>query len=378
MPVTRHDVHLCLVSQQATPNYIPALDSRFRPKEIVLLVSDDMQHRADWLSEALKSRGIRCSSQNIGDPWNVAEIQDRVLDLLIKYEGHDIALNVTGGTKPMAIAAQDVFRAAHKPIFYVHPQRNEVLPLFCQDDRFEIQERVTLADYLSIHGFHELGRDTNEYPDKHNQLCDEWVKEVERYGKPLRTLNHLAFEAKATLTTPLGDAARDERFREVVEKLLRLGLATITNSRLEFLDEKTRFFANGGWLEIYVNRVASGISRELKIHDIARSLRVASAGGPQNEIDLAVLASNRLFLIECKTRVMHGDEADGPGAHTLYKLDSLTSLGGLNTRGMIVSYQELTKWDRQRAKDLRINIIEAGQLRNLQRHIREWVAPDHP
>jgi hypothetical protein len=56
-----------------------------------------------------------------------------------------------------------------------------------------------------------------------------------------------------------------------------------------------------------------------------RSARRAD-GWPRNEVDIALLAQNRLFIIECKTRKMSGDDLAGPGAESLYKLDSLTSL----------------------------------------------------
>ena len=37
----------------------------------------------------------------------------------------DIALNVTGSTKLMAVAAQVVFRSAEKPVFYVNVESDE-------------------------------------------------------------------------------------------------------------------------------------------------------------------------------------------------------------------------------------------------------------
>jgi len=45
MSIQRHDVHVCLVSEQATPNFIPVLDARFRPREVILVVSPQMRER---------------------------------------------------------------------------------------------------------------------------------------------------------------------------------------------------------------------------------------------------------------------------------------------------------------------------------------------
>lgn len=112
---------------------------------------------------------------------------------------------------------------------------------------------------------------------------------------------------------------------------------------------------------------------------MARSLKVESAGHARNEIDVAALVHNRLYLIECKTRSMQSTgDAAGPGAETLYKLDSLTALGGLNTRGMVVSYQALKPSDKQRANDLRIKVVESGQLRNLDEHLAKWINAPAP
>lgn len=365
---------MCLVSDQATPNFIPALDSRFRPREAILVVSPEMRERAAWLQEALASRVGRVSHHALENAWDIPRIHDQLLELVVARTGQDLALNVTGGTKPMAIAAQEVFRAAGLPIFYVHPARNTVLPLFAAAAPFVIEERVRIADYLAIHGFRELSRDAGEADESHDELCTDFVKEVERFGPQLRVLNWLAAGASERLRAPLGRHDRDERLLELTDKLERCGLARIEKGDIVFPDERARFFANGGWLEHHIARLVREQAVELGVQDCARSLVVQSAHGPRNELDVAFLAHNRLFMIECKAKVMAGPEAEGPGAQTLYKLDSLRALGGLNTRGMLASYQPLAPWDRQRAADLRIRVVEAGQLRNFERHLREWIA----
>lgn len=370
---TRFPIHVCLVSEQATPNFIPALDSRTRPDEVVLIVSPGMRDRAKWLGEAFRARNIRVSEHAIDAPWDIAGIRESLRQLVIARAGQPLALNVTGGTKPMAIAAQEVFAREKLPILYVHPERNELLPLFGAGERMAIEGRVRLSEYLAIHGYRELSRERTEPPEAHHALCDELVKEVERFGKQLRRLNLLAAGAKDTLQVNLSESSRDERLLEILDKLDRYGLATIEGGTLVFPDKRSRFFANGGWLELYVARVVDSLAQELGIQDSARSLTVESASGARNEIDVAFLARNRMFLIECKARRMDGPDENGPGAETLYKLDSLTAMGGLNTRGMLVSYQPINHYDRQRARQLRIQVVDAGALRNLDSHLRKWV-----
>lgn len=373
MPIHRHDVHVCLVSEQATPNFIPVLDARFRPREVILVVSPQMRERATWLKKALARRVERVTEHVIADAWDIPGTQDALLELVAARASGDLALNVTGGTKPMAIAAQQVFQLANLPIFYVHPARNQVVPLFGGEPAFGIEERVGLADFLAIHGFREKSRAVREHPERHALLAEEFVKEAERFAKSLRTLNWLAGHAKGVLRVALDRHANDRSLEELLNKLVYYDIARIDKQALVFPDESARAFVNGGWLELHIARVLADCARELGVQDQAQSLVVESGGGARNELDVAFLAQNRLFLVECKTKHLAGSEAEGPGAESLYKLDTLTALGGLNTRGMLASYQRLENWDRQRAADLHIRIVESGELRNLDRHLREWV-----
>ena len=94
-----------------------------------------------------------------------------------------------------------------------------------------------------------------------------------------------------------------------------------------------------------------------------------------NELDVAVLAENRLYLVECKTRQWRGG-VDGPGAESLFKLEALTDLlGGLQARGMLVSYQDLPDHDRRRAADLRIEVCAGQQIQRLGESLKKWIHP---
>ncbi len=95
-----------------------------------------------------------------------------------------------------------------------------------------------------------------------------------------------------------------------------------------------------------------------------------------NELDVAFLADNRLYIIECKTtRFDKGGPRAAKGADILYKLDTLTDLlGGLQARSMVVSYQQFRAHDRQRAADLHIRVCCSGDLSELPAKIKRWVS----
>ena len=105
------------------------------------------------------------------------------------------------------------------------------------------------------------------------------------------------------------------------------------------------------------------------VEDVCMGIEVSrqTGRGPvKNELDVAFLADNRLYVIECKTRHWRGTGEDGPGAEALYKLDSLKDLlGGLQARAMLVSYRDLPDPDRRRAGDLGIEVCAGGQVKRL-------------
>ncbi len=92
---------------------------------------------------------------------------------------------------------------------------------------------------------------------------------------------------------------------------------------------------------------------------------------------MAALIDNRLHLIECKARKWTKTAPKaGPGADALYRLDTLKDLlGGLNARAMLVSYQALPDHDRQRAADLRIDVVAGRDLQRLREKLKRWFWP---
>jgi hypothetical protein len=94
-----------------------------------------------------------------------------------------------------------------------------------------------------------------------------------------------------------------------------------------------------------------------------------------NELDVVILAENRLYLIECKTK-RFGDEPEqgGAGADAIYKLDHLADIiGGLQARAMLVSYQPVDDGTRRRARAQRIELCAGAELRKLEERLKTWI-----
>lgn len=381
-------IHVCLLYNTATANVTPALDPEFRPEEVILVCGPRQNHRARCIESVLQNAGIRVSRWPLTHIFDSEHVRDRILELLVKREKDDVALNASGGTRPMVVGAYEVFREFGKPIFYVHPETDHVTWLHRRDlPAFNCADRIKLPAFLLAHGTTQVETGAaHGIPRNLRQLTDKLVQASTSMSQALAALNWLAQNAdNPSLLSPELDS-RQAVWKELdwllhnfaVEKLLR-----VSGNRVKFRDESARFYANGGWLEHHVFGLLFGLRKDFpEIQDLGRSIhfvRKANGKSVKNELDVAFLANNRCFIIECKTkrismRTPGRFEPDSPGAEALYKLDTLKWLVGENrTRAMLVSYQPLPRWDRERAQDLGIAVCAGQHLASLEEMLRRWI-----
>ncbi|MCD2452425.1 DUF1887 family CARF protein [Methylicorpusculum oleiharenae] len=373
--------HMILVSAQPIPNLTPLLDDSLGVKKVIMLVSTDMQKRSIALEAILKPRGIKVERHTVEDPWDAAMISDQVLDILTDYPNRNIALNATGGTKLMSIAAYEAFRSDDFPVFYVHPEKDRLIWVTPRQAPVELANRLKIKDYLMAYGAESVTvPSVLGVPEPVRLLTQNLLTDIDRYAIELTTLNFLAYEAKdkprLTVTIKESPAAR-ARLWDLIELFECAGLCSINGQQLSFADEEARFIANGGWLELHTYALCLNLKKSLDIQDVAANITIHRKPGGKdevkNEIDVALIKENRLHLMECKTKRYQQDK----DADALYKLDSLRDLvGGLQGRAMLISFNELDKTARARAKELKIAVHCKSELRNLQQHLTHWLKSD--
>lgn len=372
------EVHVVLVSAQAAPNLLPALDPTMKPKEVILLVSSKMKLKADALEKVFQQLGVKTTRIPLANEHDFAALETTLLELATAREATSIALNVTGGTKLMALAAQSIAEAAGWPVFYVDVDTDEIIWLGKNmPPARKLTQQLGLGNYLMSYGFTLPNSIERPLPNRqHNDLLNALITQIGSLEHPLSQLNWLAQQAedKRTLQIELDSHQQDSRS---LEALLRnfetAGVLRVSGSRLSFTDEAQRAFAKGGWLEHYVFRTVSALTGELNIRDKAANLELADSTGVKNELDVAFMAKNRLFVIECKTARM--DKPEAPKANdTLFKLSEISRrAGGLGTRGMLASYRALREPEKKLAHTLNIELVCGADLNRLDEKLKNWV-----
>jgi len=385
-----YDTHLCLISAQATPNLLPALDEHWRPRRVVLATSSDMAGRADYLEPILKRHGIATERLPIADAYDYFGLYDTFFNFLDGRSGQ-IALNVTGGTKIMAMAAQEAFRDAQKPVFYVNAETDEVLVLGDRTRSVSLSGKTKLSEFLEAHGYTVVDKPakpaiTREQSDLTLRIVDG----VEKFGPSLGQMNFIAAEAKGSLVGKLDEHQLDSiLLNEVIGLFVEGKHARRERNVLRFTSEESRRFVGGAWLEQHVFKALADLAGPRNFADYGMNIKVAASNGTTvNEIDGAFLYRNTLHLIECKAANLAnmGNSGDDKGTEAIYKLETLLKMGGLRTRGMLIDYRGMLsgssgKGDRKRvdanmarAKAAGIRIVSANAIKSLKNEITQWIA----
>ena len=385
----KFDVHFCLISDQAAPTLLPILDGDFKPKEAVFLVSDKMKNNAEALSKIFNEKGVKTTSVRVENIYDFQAMEVLFIDLLDRYSEQNIALNVTGGTKLMAIVAQNTFAMADKPIFYIDSDNNQILFISRDESNRSIPNKnlncnIDIKTYLSAYGMTFKGGKSSVSTDRLLSHFEPFVKNYDKYKDNIPLLNYYASESeRSKFKITLDDKHKKiHSFFNLLEELHHRDLVDFDHQLIDFRDRTHKELLNGIWLEELTYKAIEDIK---SIQDKAMSLEVGNTAydenkdhydiknqGNQNEFDIAFLAKNRLHIIECKTQVMN--KSGGiKSEDILYKLEALKNYGGLMTKKCLVSYFEVPESVKNRAKELRVEIIQGKDLMRLREKLANWI-----
>ena len=351
--------HLCLVSDQPMPNFLPVLSEELKPGSVTLAVSPQKERQADALRREFESLNIDVRDNlAIADANDIAGIEKTIVDWLDHHEGEDVVLNLTGGTKPMAIAAQEAFRMADKPAFYVDIASDKALFLDVGRPPVQLSNQPTLGQFFRINGTTVASREeTMEIPNRRwRELCVTLAGDIKRWAPSLALLNKCAMECEQD--DVLNHARPQEAswtpcWDKLVTELYGNELVRGNGPELQFKSEEARAFCGGVWLEHYTFETIRRVIPECR-NRAWRNIRI-ERDGAENELDAAFLSGNTLYIVECKTRNMR---RVGVADNAIYKLAILSLRSGLRAKGVLVSANEVRPADKERAKALGIKVFD--------------------
>lgn len=368
-------VQICLVSEQAAANLLPALDPALKPEKLVLVVTDKMKTRADDLDTVLKQNGIKVRQILLPNEHDYHSIENEMLAVAESLEGDDVTLNITGGTKLMSHVAHASAQREWR-IFYVNADTDQITWLHGNAPPPEkLTEQLRLKPYLKAYGF-DLPAVPRRAPPfgERRELVNELAQKAAWYEPYIAEINGLA-QNSSDLTVSLNDRQKENlTLLNLLRRFEEIGCLKIQNSnKIKFSSKEALKFVGGGWLEDHVATVVQGVQKELGIRDWATNLAVVTGSGVKNELDVVFMARNRLFVIECKTARLDGAASERAN-NALFKLaDVSRRVGGSERRAMLVSYRALDSHEWDLATALKIEVIAENRIVELPARLKKWV-----
>lgn len=374
-------IHVGIIDQDPIRLITPLLDDRTISQHIVFVGDKSQQVIYERLHTVLSQRNIGSEFFEIPQIVNTSTIKQAVANLAeqLKTRGEEVKLNASCGLRHRLLPVYEVFRSYRWPIFVVEPNSDRLCWLYPdgQGDS-QVQDRITIADYLTIFGARGEFSQTELPPtldQKLYALGEKWAGNALELGPGLATLNYLATTCRKEQKLDVALTEKQQGYRELnmlLDDLVDAEIAAYKNGTLTFASEDARRFSNGEWLETLVNSTVRQIQDDLPtIQDRSLNVQVYRKIGERevrNELDVATVVNNKLHIIECKTKGMRDD-----GDDTLYKLESLRDLlGGLQARAMLVSFRPLRYNDITRAEDLGLALIGPDELKDLKTHLHAW------
>lgn len=377
----KFDVHVCLVSGQPTPNFVPVLAQEFRPQEVILVVTPRMKTKADALEKVMRERcGVKVQQIQIENEYDTANIGERLFELLVNVDKEKVALNVTGGTKLMAIGAYSTFRDAGYPSFYVLERTGEIQILDSTEClKFDVP-KIRIEDYLMLHGFAVLeGKAKRQINMQWLPVAQELVQKHYSLSGVLGALNFAINKAKErNPNTDTVELSRldNQNMDYLIQILEKHNLADFKDNIIRFESVEARDYIAGAWFEEYV---FDCIKKIPGIQDFAIGVQIDSAElqeNSRNELDVVAMYNNTLHVLECKTVNFQSEHLNNTQRNEpIYKLETLKKLGGLRTRKALISYRALTGTAthmKKRAEGSDIHILETKDLVGLTSELNNW------
>ena len=147
----------------------PLLDDRASSRHTIFIGDSSQKPMFDKLSIVLGMRGIKSEFFEIPNVSNTAIIKKEITQLAerLKLTGEEIKLNASCGLRHRLLSVYEVVRSYRWAIFVVEPNTDSLSWLYpdgLQDA--QVQDHITIADYLTIFGAQSEFPDPNEcYPN---------------------------------------------------------------------------------------------------------------------------------------------------------------------------------------------------------------------
>jgi len=347
-----------IVSDQTIPNvlFIKEITNKYKIDKFFFLTTEGIEKK-NKTAHIIEGANIT-HKENIKILVPEDNIKEMESILGEKIRGsYKYIVNITGGTKMMAIAAYNFFKERDSEIYYLPVGKNIYKKLHPYSEKREkdLIFRITLKEYLKSSGIdvklgklHQSKKNTEMVFNKftNNKIDKELINIIR---KELRNTN----KKKIKKMLKKGEYPLDKEYINIFKEF-GIEKEKISNYDVEYI--------TGGWFEEYIfNRIKS----ELKIKNDYIGINVLiKREDVDSELDVMFTYDNALYVIECKTSLKNNGKSIF--SDTIYKLSALKKDFGLFVKAFIFTLDEVKEnsANRKRANYFGINIFDKTSILN--------------
>lgn len=287
-------------------------------------------------------------------PYDFEGVKTSVEEILVEYEGNTFELNLTGGTKVMALACQHVFKDFSFNSFYID-QGHKIFD-FNTQTYSKISSEINLQTFITLSGH-------NNYSS--NEITDFDINEI-NFSKEIARISgtNLFKKSAKAVRSNFKDCKTCSNF----SYSKGLDLVNWNNPLLILRDNKNEIKLRsrkafeiafcGMWWELVV---ADAVKNWKKIHELKLNVELFSKQNKsniKNEIDIVLNTGKNLIFIECKSgNVIQSDINKIRAVKRLY--------GGVTSKSILVCKYRPRPDIIEKCKDLSIYLFFDKNLKKL-------------
>lgn len=330
----------CLVSRQTMPNVLPVL--MYNPEIVVLFATPEEIKSAVYLDRLFKQKGIKVIRKDGLDAYDFQKFKE-VIKSELENHPKDTCLNLTGGTKLMALAAYEVFKEKNNKIIYCDTKHKRIIVLSPEYKIQTLETSISIEDYLTSYGYRIIEHKSYNQIKKYFPLFD-FVEKNLKFSDFIRFCNRI--RQKLNQNIPYfseRDVFGKIFFHKRIESY-EYEFGKPVRQRITFNKSD---FRSGDWLEAYVYYKL----KDLKNIEIMAGVRIVSENETHNELDLVILKDFKLSIISCKSGKFNNQD--------LYQLETIRNIAsGTFGKGIFVIANKTTNKFLKRAEELSINVVK--------------------
>ncbi|MBB1420781.1 DUF1887 family protein [Pseudoalteromonas sp. SG43-7] len=404
-------LHINLVSEQIIPNLIPTFSDSNCSGVVLVFGDDKLKEKGETLKEIYAERHIPVLESITGtSSHNLYQLNKQAAKLLDYLKANHAdkrwVLNVTCGTKPMALAMTLAFyqhnehhaKGENSALIIYTDTQNKTISVLNENvgSQLPYQSVLTLEELLAANGFTVTASTGSENDNDLQQRADLTTYLGQQFSGPckgmLSSLQYLASEAAKHFPESSKQEMPSAPHGAYAEVYLKLTNAKLIDWRsgskeITFCSFDACRYLAGLWLEelTYLQALACDFEEvAMNVEGVwaAKAEQKFATDydsplkGKNNEFDVLVRHKNQLLTIECKAQNWGANKQEkdvSTNQDTMHKLDNLGSkLGGLYARNLLISATELTDAMHARAKTNHIKVCQTSNLFKIKAALQDF------